>query len=151
MILECCLPAIVDQLDSSKLIWDRITTHLVCCWADDALTPLLETVINRYLTRLRVEVRFFARFELRAQYGEYVLYCTCPIVWSSRRIASSSSAVRSPPHNALVCCLLLIHFPSPPCRWLLLVSPQRGHLLPVLPFNIKSEGLLTTSQSTLIR
>ena len=29
MFIECCLPAIVDQLDSSKLIRDRITTHLV--------------------------------------------------------------------------------------------------------------------------
>ena len=29
MLLECCLPFTVDQLDSSQLIWDRITTHLV--------------------------------------------------------------------------------------------------------------------------
>ena len=29
MLLKCCLPAIVDQLNSSKLIQDRITTHLV--------------------------------------------------------------------------------------------------------------------------
>ena len=27
MLLKCCLPAIVDQLDSSRLIWDRIATH----------------------------------------------------------------------------------------------------------------------------